>query len=120
MDDAPVIVVDGTQVLVSGHVVDDVAAIARSHRIQRLDGLFERLKRDKAAWMRAHPGAPFPGECNLALDQGTPAAVVKSVFETAAFAGYPFTGFVVQKDGGGLGVLATDAQVPCAGAGRKA
>lgn len=55
---------------------------------------------------------PVPGECNLALAQGTPAAVVKSVFETAAFAGYPFTGFVVQKDGGGLGVLATDAQVP--------
>ena len=33
----------------------------------------------------------------LAIDQGTPAVVVKSVFQTAAFAGYPNVSFMVKS-----------------------
>ncbi len=128
MNDAPVVVVDGKSVLVDGEVVGDVSPILASHRIQRIDGLFARLRATREAWHAAHTDQPFHGECDLVLDASTPASVVKSVFQTAAFAGYPFPSFVVRKLGPGseaepLGRIPADAQVrwfpPSARAGGK-
>jgi hypothetical protein len=48
-------------------------------------------------WMQVRPNRSFPGECTLAIDQEEPAVVVKSVFQTAAFAGYPRVSFLVHK-----------------------
>jgi TonB family protein len=117
MNDAPVVVVDGTHVLVGRDVVGDVTPITEAHRMMRIDGLFERLKAMRAEWKTAHPNEAFPGEVNLVFDAGTSAIVVKSAFQTAAFAGYPSASFVVRRaspgpDGAFLGRLPVDAQVP--------
>ena len=97
LNDAPVVVVDGHRVLVDGDVVGDTLPIEQLGRVQRIDGLFRRLKEKRDAWKAANPGATFSGECNLAIDAATPADVVKSVFQTAAFAGYPNLSFVVRR-----------------------
>ena len=59
----------------------------------------------------------FRGECNLVMDASTSGWVVKSVFYTAAFAGYPHLNFVVQRarpgaDGSSFGRLPIDPQLP--------
>jgi len=42
----------------------------------------------------------FPGVVILQIDQDVQAIVVKSVFQTAAFAGYPNISFMVSRLGG--------------------
>ncbi len=111
--DVPAIVVDHDHVLVDGAVVGDVKAILAVGRMQKIDGEFAALKNKREAWKAAHPGAPFPGVALLRMPRDTKAIVVKSVFQTAAFAGYPNLAFAV-----GTGSprrterIAADAQVP--------
>jgi hypothetical protein len=117
LDESTTIVVLGNHVQIGADVVGDVSPILDSRRMQRIDGLFTRLKEIREGWRSAHPGGHFPGECNLVLDASTPAVVVKSVFQTAAFAGYPNGSFVVRRahpgpDGALYGRLTADAQVP--------
>ncbi|MFP6687416.1 MAG: biopolymer transporter ExbD, partial [Polyangiaceae bacterium] len=66
-------------------------------RMQKVDKLFEMLKRKREMWRSFHPNKRFPGVCILQVDRDVPALVVKSVFQTAAFAGYPNVSFMVQK-----------------------
>jgi hypothetical protein len=94
-DDAPAIAVDGDRVLVDGAVVGDVKAILETGRMQKVDGEFAALKERREAWKMAHPSAPFPGVALLRMRRDTKATVVKSVFQTAAFAGYPNLAFAV-------------------------
>lgn len=117
MNDSPVVVVDGTRVRIGTEVLGDVAPILAARRMQRIDGLFTTLKATRDAWRAAHPGEPHLGEINLVFDASTPAIVVKSVFQTAAFAGFPNASFVVRRstpgaDGSSIGRLPADAQVP--------
>ena len=63
---------------------------------------------------RSSPNKPFPGVCILQVDQDVPALVVKSVFQTAAFAGYPNVSFMVgklPKSGGAPRVITPVADV---------
>ena len=60
-------------------------------------GLFTLLKNKRELWKQVQPNKPFPGVCILQVDQNVPALVVKSVFQTAAFAGYPNVSFMVGK-----------------------
>ncbi len=115
LGDGPIVVVFGGRVLLDGDSVGSAIEIARSKKLQRIDGLFERLKARRIEWISAHAGSPFPGEVNFAVDLETSAAVVKSVFQTAAFAGYPHGGFVVRPrtpmpDGSHAGRLPVEAQ----------
>ena len=48
-------------------------------------------------WKQLHPGKDFPGVVVLQVDQDVPAVVVKSCFQTAAFAGYPNVSFMVNQ-----------------------
>jgi hypothetical protein len=60
-------------------------------------------------WKQLHPGKEFPGVVVLQIDQDVTAVVVKSVFQTAAFAGYPNVSFMVgniPKPGGSGGAPA--------------
>ena len=57
--------------------------------------LFNLLKAQRELWASNRPGKPFPGVVVLQIDQDVPAVVVKSVFQTAAFAGYPNVSFMV-------------------------
>jgi biopolymer transport protein ExbD len=65
MTDAPMVTVNGTQVMVDG--------------------------------VAAGPNRQFPGVVVLQIDKKVPALVVKSVFRTAAEAGYPHVSFMVGR-----------------------
>jgi hypothetical protein len=108
----PVVSVSGDDVRVDGTTVDHVRPILDVGRLQRVDGLFRALKAQREAWKAAHAqGEAFPGVVAIAFDSATPAVVVKSVFQTAAFAGFPNTCFVVAHEGAPACVR-VDAQVP--------
>ena len=95
MIDAPMVGIAGSQILVDGNLAGNTRAIEDSKRLQRIDELFNVLKGKRELWKQLHPGKEFPGVVVLQVDQDVPAIVVKSVFQTAAFAGYPNVSFMV-------------------------
>ncbi len=97
--EAPMVAVDGNQVRVDGSPAGSTRAIEDLGRMQKVDELFDLLKRKRELWRSFHPNKPFPGVCILQVDEGVSALVVKSVFQTAAYAGYPNVSFMVRKRG---------------------
>lgn len=95
--DAPMVAVNGNQILVDGSLAGSTRAIEELGRMQKIDELFTLLKNKRELWKQVQPNKPFPGVCILQVDQNVPALVVKSVFQTAAFAGYPNVSFMVGK-----------------------
>src|SRR6516162_175692 len=104
MLDAPIVAVAGSQILVDGSPAGNTRAVEESDRLQRIDELFNILKAKRELWKQTHPNKDFPGVVLLQIDQAIKAVVVKSVFQTAAFAGFPNVSFMVNnlpKSGGG-------------------
>jgi biopolymer transport protein ExbD len=104
MIDAPVVAVVGSQILVDGSPAGNTRTVEESDRMQRVDELFNILKAKRELWKQTHPNKEFPGVAVLEIDQNIKAVVVKSVFQTAAFAGFPNVSFMVNsipKTGGG-------------------
>jgi hypothetical protein len=97
MMEAPVVAVTGTQILVDGIAAGSTRAIIDSNRMARIEELDTVLKAKKDMWKQLKPGVDFPGNVILQVDQKVPALVVKSVFQTAAFAGYPAVSFMVGR-----------------------
>jgi biopolymer transport protein ExbD len=97
MIDAPIVAVTGSQVIVDGVPAGNTRAIEDAKRLQRVDELFNILKSKRELWKQTHPGKDFPGVVLLQIDQEVQAVVVKSVFQTAAFAGYPNVSFMVNS-----------------------
>jgi len=97
MIDAPIVAVTGSQILVDGAPAGNTRAIEDSKRLQRVDELFNMLKGKRETWKQARPGKEFPGVVVLQIDQDVQAVVVKSVFQTAAFAGYPNVSFMTDQ-----------------------
>ncbi len=95
MVDAPMVGISGSLILVDGNPAGNTRAIEDSKRLQRIDELFNILKAKREVWKQLHPGREFPGIVVLQIDQDVQAIVVKSVFQTAAFAGYPNVSFMV-------------------------
>ena len=95
--DAPMVAVNGTQILVDGALAGSTRAVIELGRMQKIDELFNLLKNKRELWKSVQPGKPFPGVVILQVDSDVPALVVKSVFQTAAFAGYPNVSFMVGK-----------------------
>jgi biopolymer transport protein ExbD len=95
MVDAPMVAVTGSLILVDGTPAGNTRAIEDSKRLQRIDELFNLLKSKRELYKQLHPGKDFPGVVVLQIDQDVQAIVVKSVFQTAAFAGYPNVSFMV-------------------------
>jgi biopolymer transport protein ExbD len=95
MIDAPMVAVTGSAILVDGNPAGNTRAIEDSKRLQRIDELFNVLKGKREVWKQLHPGKDFPGVVVLQIDQDVQAVVVKSVFQTSAFAGYPNVSFMV-------------------------
>lgn len=95
MIDAPMVQINGSQILVDGAPAGNTRAIEESKRLQRIDELFNILKGKREVWKQLHPGRDFPGVVVLQVDQDVQAVVVKSTFQTAAFAGYPNVSFMV-------------------------
>lgn len=97
--DAPMVAVNANQVLVDGQLAGSTSAIRDLGRLQKVDELFDLLKRKRELWKSFNPNKPFPGVAILQVDENVPAIVVKSVFQTAAYAGYPNISFMVRKRG---------------------
>jgi hypothetical protein len=66
-------------------------------RIERMEELSRALVARRELWKQLHPNKPFPGAVVLQIDQDVPSVVVKSLFHTAAYAGYPSISFMVEK-----------------------
>jgi biopolymer transport protein ExbD len=106
MVEAPMVAITGTQILVDGIPAGSTRAIEEANRLQRIDELFTVLKSKREMWKQINPGKPFMGVAVLQVDKRVPALVVKSVFQTAAFAGYPNISFMTKRlagEGGGSG-----------------
>jgi biopolymer transport protein ExbD len=99
MTDAPMVAITGTQILVDGNPSGSTRAIEESNRLQRIDELFNVLKNKRELWKQLNPAKEFPGVVILQVDRKVQALVVKSVFQTAAFAGYPNVSFMVGRLG---------------------
>lgn len=95
--DAPMVAVNSNQVFVDGQLAGSTRAIEELGRMQKVDELFTMLKSRRENWKTLQPDKPFPGVVILQIDENVPAIVVKSVFQTAAYAGYPNVSFMVQK-----------------------
>ena len=98
MIDSPVVAVVGSQILVDGTPAGNTRAVEESDRMQRIDDLFNILKSKRELWKTTHPAnKEFPAVVVLQVDQDVQAIVVKSVFQTAAFAGFPNVSFMVNS-----------------------
>ncbi len=97
MIDAPMVACVGSQILVDGSPAGNARAVEESDRMQRIDELFNILKAKRELWKQTHPNKDFPGVVVLQIDQNIKAVVVKSVFQTAAFAGFPNVSFMVDR-----------------------
>jgi len=96
--DAPMVAVNGNQILVDGTLAGSTRAIEELGRMSKIDELYNILKAKRELWKQVNPAdKPFPGVVILQVDQEVPAIVVKSVFQTAAYAGYPNVSFMVSK-----------------------
>jgi len=95
--EAPMVAVNGNQILVDGVQAGSTRSVEELGRLQKIDELFTVLKNKRELWKQVQPGKQFPGVCILQIDQNVPALVVKSVFQTAAFAGYPNVSFMVRR-----------------------
>src|SRR6201995_4895124 len=97
MIDSPMVAVVGSQILVDGSPAGNTRAVEESDRMQRIDELFNILKAKRELWKQTHPNKDFPGVVLLQIDQNIKAVIVKSGFQTAAFAGFPNVSFMVNS-----------------------
>ena len=95
--DAPMVALVGSQIVLDGVSIGTTRAIEDSMHLQKIDELADALKAKRALWTQLHPDKPFPGAVVLSIDQNTPAVVVKSIFQTAALAGFPNVSFMVNS-----------------------
>lgn len=96
MVDAPMVTVHHGQILVDGVQGGSTRSVEELGRMEKIEPLFQILRSKRELYQQLQPGKTFPGVCVLAIDEGTPAVAVKSVFQTAAFAGYPNVSFMVK------------------------
>jgi biopolymer transport protein ExbD len=101
MTQAPMIAVAGQMILVDGLPAGTTRPVKEANRMQKLDELFNLLKGRREAYKQINPGKEFPGIAVLQVDREVEAVIVKSVFQTAALAGYPNVSFMVKNRGGG-------------------
>jgi hypothetical protein len=97
MIEAPIVAVNGAQILVDGVQAGSARDIADVGRMEPIPELTSILKNKRELWRQVQPGRPFPGVVTLSIDGQVPAVVVKSVFAAATRAGYPSVGFLVRK-----------------------
>jgi hypothetical protein len=98
---APMIAVAGQLILVDGIPAGTTRPVKEANRMQKLDELFNLLKGRREVFAQINPGKQFHVIAVLQVDREVEAVVVKSVFQTAALAGYPNVSFMVKNRGGG-------------------
>lgn len=107
------ITVSGDKVLLWDVVVDNISAVRKGHSLRRLDGLYHAVRSVTRDWEKSNPGksGSVPGVAVLQLDANLETRIVKCVFQTAAFAGYPVFGISARRtpSEGRIGVLIAGA-----------
>jgi biopolymer transport protein ExbD len=98
--DAPMVAITADQILVNGQPMGNTRSVVEANKVQKIDELFNSLKGQRDVYKQLNPNKDFPGVVILTMDAKVPAVVVKSVFQTAAFAGFPNVSFMVNKTGG--------------------
>jgi hypothetical protein len=93
---APNIRVTTRSLLLDGREIANAEALASPEKVHKVDALYVELRRLREDYRVRHPSDDFPGVAIVDVDDDVPAFVVKSVFQTAAFAGYPNVSFVVK------------------------
>jgi hypothetical protein len=93
------VAITGTQILVDGNPAGSTRVIEEANRLQRVEELFNILKNKRELWKQLNPAKEFPGVIILQVDRKVQALVVKSVFQTSAYAGYPNVSFMVGRLG---------------------
>jgi biopolymer transport protein ExbD len=101
MTTAPMVAITGAMILVDGIPAGTTRAVKEANRMQKLDELFNLLKSRRELFKQLNPGKDPPGVAVLQVDRQVEAVIVKSVFQTAALAGYPNISFMVKNRGGG-------------------
>lgn len=96
MMDAPMVAITGTNILVDGIPAGSTRTIEEAARLQRVEELTNILRSKRELWKQINPAKEFPGVAILQVDKNVHALVVKSVFQTAALAGYPNISFMVR------------------------
>ncbi len=99
MLEAPVVAVTTRQILVDGLPAGRTEEVAQGERVQRIDELFNIMKNKRELWKQINPGQEFPGTALMHVDRSVSAIVVKSVFQSTAFAGFPHIAFIVKRYG---------------------
>jgi hypothetical protein len=94
------VAIAGSQILVDGVAAGNARRIEEGNRLARVDELFSALNSKRELWKTVNPGRECPGVVTLQIDRRVPALVVKSVFQTAAMAGFPAVSFQVRRLGG--------------------
>jgi biopolymer transport protein ExbD len=97
MTTAPMVAITGNTILVDGMPAGSTREVKEANRMQKLDELFNLLKTKRELYKQINPGKDFPGVAVLQVDRQVEAVIVKSVFQTAALAGYPNISFMVQN-----------------------
>ena len=110
----PIVAIEPTRLLVDGAPQGDPQEVIRRGRgqVARLDDLFDALKVRRAGWRDQHLKAEFPGLVGFRVDPGTPAVVLKSALQTAAFAGFPFSFLQSSAEPSRLFAVDTDVPIP--------
>jgi hypothetical protein len=85
----PTIKVESSVVLVDGEPAGSTRVVEELGRLQKIDELFGQLKERREQFKAANPSKPFLGRATITMPADAPLLVFKSVFQTAAFAGYP-------------------------------
>jgi hypothetical protein len=104
----PILAIEGGLLLLDGAplATPDLSALAKP---AKLDPLLDALRARRAAHRVKHAGSRFAGVIGLRAAAATPIAAFKSVFHTAALAGYPTSLWQVADDPGQI--FALEAQV---------
>lgn len=110
----PSVIVDGHAVYVGAQQVALLEPLQQKGRLQRIDPLFNTMKGQRETWKAAHPGAEFDSLVDYWIDEKTSMLLVKDVFQTGGFAGFPNVRFMVRSRSKPLRAVAlpVDARVP--------
>ncbi len=100
MQIATIVTITENQVLVGGKRAGNIRAVIEGGKQETIPELKEMLTNQRELWTTLHPGQQFPGVAILQIDSKQSALVVKSVFQTVAYAGYPNVSFMVGAQGG--------------------
>lgn len=104
----PILEIAGGEIRLDGAVIMK-GANEPEPRMHRIEEVFAALKARREAFKTANPNKEFAGVVGIRVADDVTTVLFKSVFQTAAFAGYPYVSF---QRAGDPSIIDLDAQIP--------